>query len=210
VWTIRELPGFGSLVFLKRKEPMAVAANDVHRWTREEYERMAAEGLFAPGARVELIDGIVYDMSPQKSPHTTCLHLALRLLTLHFSDAYVRVQSPLALGDDSEPEPDLAVVQGTIEDYAVEHPTTAVLVVEVADSSLAHDKERKIPLYAQCGIPEAWLLNVPAKTLEVHRDPREGRYRSHQVLRIGDTVSPLARPEAQIAVADLFPRKLLG
>lgn len=185
---------------------MAVAANDVHRWTREEYERMAAEGLFAPDARVELIDGIVYNMSPQKGPHTTCLHLALRILTFLFPDAYVRVQSPLALTADSEPEPDLAVVQGTVEDYAVDHPTTALFVVEVADSSLAHDKNRKIPLYARCGIPEAWLLNVPAKTLEIHRDPRGGRYRSHQMLRIGDSISPLARPEAQIAVADLFPR----
>ena len=204
------MPGFGSMVSFKRKEPMAVAANDVHRWTREEYERMAAEGLFAPGARVELIDGIVYDMSPQKSPHTTCLHLALRILTLLFPDAYVRVQSPLALGDDSEPEPDLAVVQGTVEDYAVEHPTTAMLVVEVADSSLAHDKNLKIPLYARYGIPEAWLLNVAAKTLEVHRDPIEDVYRKQQTLRSGATVSPLARPEAQIAVADLFPRKRIA
>jgi Uma2 family endonuclease len=185
---------------------MAVAATDVHRWTREEYERMAAKGLFAPDARVELIDGIIYDMSPQKSPHTTCLHLALRILTLLFPDAYVRVQSPLALGDDSEPEPDLAVVQGAVEDYAVEHPTTALLVVEVADTSLVHDKERKIPLYARCGIPESWLLNIPAQTLEVYRNPGRDRYRSHQALRIGDTVSPLARPEARIAVADLFPR----
>ncbi len=189
---------------------MAVAANDVHRWTREEYERMAAEGLFAPDARVELIDGIVYDMSPQKSPHTTCLHLALRILTLLFPDAYVRVQSPLALGDDSEPEPDLTVVQGTVEDYAVKHPTTAMLVVEVADSSLAHDKNRKIPLYARSGIPEAWLLNVPARILEVHRGPAEGLYRMQQTLRIGDWVSPLARPEVEIAVADLFPRKRIS
>jgi Uma2 family endonuclease len=185
---------------------MTVAANDVHRWTRDEYERMAAEGFFAPDARVELIDGIVYDTSPQNSPHTTCLHLALRILTLRFPDAYVRVQSPLALGDDSEPEPDLAVVQGTVVDYAVEHPTTALLVVEVADSSLAHDKNLKIPLYARCGIPEAWLLNIPGKTLEVYRDPGKGRYRSHQILRTDETVSPLARPEARIAVSDLFPR----
>jgi len=88
------------MVSFRRNKPMAVAATDVHRWTREEYERMADQGLFAPDARVELIDGIIYDMSPQKGPHTTCLHLALRLF------------NPLALGDDSEPEPDLAVVQG--------------------------------------------------------------------------------------------------
>ncbi|HYU35005.1 MAG TPA: Uma2 family endonuclease [Thermoanaerobaculia bacterium] len=203
---IREVPGFSSVVSSKRNLPMAVAAVDVHRWTREDYERMAAEGYFAPDARVELVDGVVYDMSPQKGPHTTCLHLALHALTRLFPDAYVRVQSPLALSDDSEPEPDLAVVRGTVEDYANEHPTTALLVVEVADSSLAHDAGTKIPLYARCRIPEAWLLDVKAKILKVHRDPVEGLYQAQQVLRTGDTVSPLARREARISVAAFFPK----
>ena len=186
---------------------MAVAAVEVHRWTREEYERMAAEGYFTPHARVELVDGIVYDMSPQKGPHTTCLHLALHALLRLFPDAYVRVQSPLALSDDSAPEPDLAVVQGTVEDYAGEHPSTAMLVVEVAASSLAHDADTKIPLYARCGIPEAWLLNVQAKTLTVYRDPGEGLYRTQRVLQTGDTVPLLARPESRLSVADLFPKR---
>lgn len=154
---------------------------------------------------MELIDGVIYDKLPQKGPHTTCVHLALRILTLLLPDAYIRVQSPLALGDDSEPEPDLALVPGRLEDYDQNHPTTALLIVEVADSSLAHAKERKIPLYARYGIPEAWLVNVHAKTLEVFRDPGQSRYRSHQVLRIGDTVSPLVRLEARIPVVDLFP-----
>lgn len=185
---------------------MAVASNDVHRWTREEYERMAAQGFFPPEARVELVDGIVYDMAPQNSPHTTALHLCLQFLTRAFPDCYVRVQSPLALDDDSEPEPDLAVVEGTIQDYADGHPTTAVLVVEVADSSLAHDVETKIPLYARSGIPEAWLVNLKAKTLEVYREPGTDAYRSRQIFRKGDAASPLACSEAQVVVADLFPR----
>ena len=185
---------------------MAVVTTDLHRWTREEYERMADQGLLAPGARVELVNGVVYDKAPQSSSHVTCIHLALRRLSLSLSDAYIRVQAPLALSDDSEPEPDLAVVPGMLDDYEQSHPTTAMLVVEVADSSLVRDKELKMPLYARCGIPESWLLNIPAKTLEVYRNPEGGRYWSHQVLRVGDTVSPLSRPEARIAVADLFPR----
>lgn len=185
---------------------MAVAVTDVHRWTREEYERMADQGLFAPDSRVELIDGIIYDMSPQKGPHASAVHRGLRSLQGVFPDRYIRVQAPLALSDDSEPEPDLAVVPGALEDYDQSHPTTALLIVEVADSSLVHDKERKIPLYARSGIPESWLLNIPAKTLEVYRNPGRDRYRSQQILRTGDTISPLARPEARIAVADLFPR----
>lgn len=124
---------------------MAVAANDVHRWTREEYERMAVKGFFAPDARVELIDGIVYDMSPQNGPHASAVHRGLRSLQSVFPDRHIRVQAPLALSDDSELEPDLAVVPGELEDYDQSHPTTALLVVEVADSSLSRDKEHKIP-----------------------------------------------------------------
>jgi Uma2 family endonuclease len=193
------------MVFSRRNKPMAVAAKDIHRWTRKNYERMAIEGLFAPDARVELIDGIVYDKAPQSAPHVSGVHRTLKALERVFPDSYIRVHAPLALADDSEPEPDLAVIQGTILDYAVEHPTTALLVVEIADSSLAHDQGLKIRLYARCGIPEAWLLNVPAKTLEVYRDPVEDVYRTRQILRTGETVSPLVRPEAQIAVSDLFP-----
>src|SRR4029077_12769197 len=118
----------------------------------------------------------------------------------------IRAQMPLALGDDSEPEPDIAVVPGSFKDYAYAHPTTAVLVVEVADSSITHDKRRKIPLYARAGIPESWLLNLQKKAREVSRDPMDGRlYRSRTLLRLGDTVSPLARPEAVLSVASFFP-----
>src|SRR5262245_55801365 len=101
---------------------MAVAANDIHRWTREEYERMGSKGFFAPGARVELIDGVVYDMSPQKGPHANAVHRGLRCLQSAFPGYYIRIQAPLALSDDSEPEPDLAVVPGQLEDYDDDHP----------------------------------------------------------------------------------------
>ena len=185
---------------------MTNAANNAHHWNREEYARMAAEGLFAPDARVELVDGIIYDKPRQSGPHASAVPWGLKFLQSAFPDHYIRVQAPLALSDDSEPEPDLAVVEGKIADYAESHPAIALLVIEVSDQSLAHDRDRKIPLYARSGILEAWLLNLKAKTLEVYRDPGMGTYRSRQILRAGDTISPLARPEAQIAVADLFPR----
>ncbi len=185
---------------------MAVAIDDAHRWTRDEYERMAAKGFFAPDARVELIDGIVYDMTPQSGPHASAVHRGLRALQLSFPAHCIRVQSPLALADDGEPEPDLAVVPGVLDDYDHGHPTTALLVVEVADSSLAHDKNRKIPLYARAGIPEAWLLNLKAKTLEVYLDPGPGGYRLQKVLRSGEALAPRFGPEAPVAVADLLPK----
>lgn len=184
---------------------MAGSVIKAHLWTRNDYGRMAAAGLLAPDARVELINGTIYDRPPQTSLHSTSLHLGLRVLQRAFPDHYVRIQSPLALGEDSAPEPDLAVVPGAIEDYDHSHPTTAVLVVEVADESLSHDRKRKAPLYARHGIPEFWLVNLKTSSLEVFRAPLEGDYQNRTVFRAGDSVSPLARPEVSILVAELFP-----
>jgi len=112
------------------------------------------------------------------------------------------------LGSDSEPQPDIAVVPGHFLDYLYAHPSTAILIIEVADSSLLHDQERKARLYAREGIPEYWLLNLVDWCLEVYREPKDGFYTSHTVLRAGDSVSPpLSRPEASIPIASLLPHK---
>jgi Uma2 family endonuclease len=185
---------------------MAVANIEAHRWTRDEYERMAEAGFFPPEARVELIDGIVYDMTPQSSFHSVGILAVQEFLRGTFSPGhYIRVQMPLALDGASQPEPDLAVVTGSFADHAHAHPATAVLVAEVADRSLLHDRQRKLPLYARAGIPEFWLLLVKERALEVYRDPVDGEYQTRIVLRIGDLISPEARPDASLAVADLFP-----
>lgn len=185
---------------------MAVAEIQQHRWTREEYERMAEAGFFHPEVRVELIEGIVYDMAPQGSFHSTGVSLIAHALRSIFpTGCHLRVQMPLALGDLSEPEPDVAVVAGGPRDYTHAHPTTALLVVEVADQSLLHDQRMKVPIYALHEIPECWLLNLRNKTLEVFREPSGETYRTKLTLRAGDTVTPVARPEAVIAVADLLP-----
>ena len=185
---------------------MAVAEIEQHRWTRKDYERMVAQGMFGPEAKVELIEGIVYDMTAQGSLHTTGVTLILQALSRVFSgNPHLRVQMPLALGSASEPEPDVAVVSGEARDYTRSHPTTAVLVVEVADKSLGHDRQRKLPLYARSGIPEAWVLNLRERTLEVYREPSDGLYRSRISLTDEDTVSPLAQPEAVIPVSELMP-----
>ncbi len=112
---------------------------------------------------------------------------------------------PLVLGEDSAPEPDVALVAGSLRDYRDAHPRTALLVVEVADASLAHDRFRKVPLYARAGLPEYWLLDIARPALEVYRDPSPEGYRTKMVLGRGDAVSPLALPEAAIQVADLLP-----
>jgi len=156
---------------------------------------------------MELIEGVVYDRPAQNSLHATayCLvHEALRPVFL-VAGYDIRGQLPLALGEDSEPEPDIAVVRGGIRDFRDGHPTTAVLVVEVADSSLLHDRKKKIPLYARAGIPEYWILNLIRRSLEVYREPLDTAYRSRAILRAGDAVSPLARPEVRVTVGDLLP-----
>lgn len=185
---------------------MAIAIRDDHYWTREEYERRVEEGFFHPEERLELVEGVLYEMTPQSSFHTGGIRLAERYLKSIFPHGFdVRAQLPLALGPDSEPEPDVAVVPGKLEDYFSAHPTTAVMIVEVADSSLLHDRKRKKRLYARAGIPEYWLVNLVDGSVEVYRTPQDGVYTQSAILRGEDLVSPLERPEASIRVADLLP-----
>ena len=185
---------------------MSTAPLEVHRWSRPEYEQMVRQGLLGPEDRVELIDGIISDMSPQDSPHATGVTLCQEAVRpVCPPGSFLRVQMPLALTEDSMPEPDLAVVPGSPLDYSRSHPTTALLVIEVAGSSPHRDRGPKKDLYARVGIPEYWLLDLAAEALEVYRDPVQGRYRSREVLYAGDIVSPLFGPQAAIEVAGLFP-----
>ena len=179
----------------------------VHRWTREEYEQMAEAGVFAPDKRVELVDGIIYDMSPQKNRHATGIAKGVQALMAAFSPGYhLRPQLPLVLGTYSMPEPDLAVVAGDPDDYE-DHPSEAVLIVEVTETSQYHDRKRKAKLYAETGLQESWILNLRLDGVEVFRNPKNGEYRTKRVFRRGQRISPLARPEVSIAVDDLLPRK---
>ncbi|MFA0742079.1 MAG: hypothetical protein DFNUSKGM_002199, partial [Candidatus Fervidibacter sacchari] len=139
------------------------------KFSKDEYYRMAEMGFFN-GQRVELIDGEVILMSPQEASHATAVGLVADTLQSVFSDGFiVRVQQPLDLGEAHEPEPDVAVVPGKRRDYATSHPKTAVLIVEVALTSVDYDRNVKSSLYAKAGIPEYWLLNLRERRLEVFR-----------------------------------------
>jgi Uma2 family endonuclease len=176
------------------------------RWTRDEYYRMADSGILRPDDRVELIDGGIVTMAPRKSPHATAIRLVEDALRTVFSDGFeVRPQLPLALDETNEPEPDLAVVTGSPRDYADDHPTTALLVVEVAETSLGFDRGVKKALYARFGIQEYWIVNLVETVVEVHRSPQGESYREHRVLTETDSIAALAKPETRIAVADLLP-----
>ena len=184
---------------MKTAEPRAI------RCTREDYYRMAEAGLFE-GRRVELIRGEVIEKTPQKSRHPTGVTLAYTSRTKAFGDGYVvRIQMPLVLGRDSDPEPDVAVVAGTTRDYADAHPQTAALVVEVAESSLEYDRTTKGPLYAESRIPEYWIVNLVDGQLEVYRKPEGSAYRERRVLGVSESVEPLAAVGVELRVADLLP-----
>jgi len=122
-----------------------------------------------------------------------------------FGGHHVRVQAPLALHDDSKPEPDIAVVSGSFRDYRNAHPRTAVLVVEISDATLAFDREDKAQVYAQADIPEYWIVNLIERRLETFRDPGGSGYRTHLVVPEDDALSPLAAPEARVEVSSLLP-----
>jgi Uma2 family endonuclease len=172
---------------------------------------MADMGLFH-GQRVELVEGEVLIMSPMNPPHALSVHLAAEVLRKAFGvKDWVRQQLPLDLGPTSEPEPDVSVVQGSHQQYKTLHPTTALLCVEVSDSSLAYDQGRKGSLYANHQVPDYWIVNLLDLQLEVYREPIADasqdygwRYATVTIHKPGDFVSPVARPELHIAVADLF------
>ncbi len=180
------------------------------RWTRQEYDRLISLGVFDEDEPIELILGRLIVAEPQHTPHATAIDLAAEGLRAAFGEGWrVRVQLPLALGHDSEPEPDIAVVRGAARDFLGAHPSTAALVVEVADWSLRLDRGPKAWIYARAQIADYWIVNLADRVVEVHREPRNKghrwTYRSLTVARPGEQLTPLATPSARIPVDDLLP-----
>ncbi|HEX8160421.1 MAG TPA: Uma2 family endonuclease [Pyrinomonadaceae bacterium] len=152
----------------------------------DEYERMGAAGVFPPGARLELIEGDIFEMSPIGSPHAACVKYLNRLLNeLSGKDFIVGTQDPIRLDDFSEPQPDLTLLRWREDFYRGAHPTPAdvLLVVEVADTTVLTDRTVKIPLYARAGVAEAWVVNVPEGCVEIYTDAAGDAYQT--VTRFG-------------------------
>ncbi|MEX2223109.1 MAG: Uma2 family endonuclease [Candidatus Rokuibacteriota bacterium] len=183
------------------------------RWRRVEYERLVESGFFRPGDPVELVGGQLIVAEPQGSRHFAAIQAAEEALRRAFGRGWqVRGQGPLALDEESEPEPDVAVVRGSFRDYVAGHPSRPALVVEVSESSLALDRDHKGSLYARAGLTDYWIVNLADQALEVYRDPGPDpaasfgwRYRSVEVLRGEAAVSPVALSSASIRVSDLLP-----
>jgi len=145
-----------------------------HRLTVDDYYRMGEAGIFAPSARVELIEGEVIDMAPIGSRHAAAVARLNRASTAAVGTAaIVSVQNPLRLNDRSEPEPDLMLLKPRADFYANAHPTAAdvLLLIEVADTSARYDREIKLPLYARHGVPEVWIVDLDARLVRFFRAP---------------------------------------
>ena len=183
------------------------------RWKRVEYDRLIETGFFQPGDPVELIGGQLIVAEPQGSGHFAAIQAVEEALRAAFGVGWqVRGQGPVALDEESEPEPDVAVVPGSFRDYVAAHPARPVLVVEVSESSLALDRHHKGSLYARAGLDDYWIVNLVDRVLEVYRHPGPDpaasfgwRYSPAEVFGREASVSPLALPGARIRVADLLP-----
>ena len=173
----------------------------------DEYYRMAEAGIFGPDERVELIEGAIIEMAAMGSPHGGCVTALSYWFSAHLSGrALVRVQLPVHLSNRSEPEPDLALVRPRPDFYRTSHPETpdVLLLIEVADSSLAFDRQSKLPLYAREGVSETWLIDLPHESVEVYRRPENGRYQDVATLTRGAGVSPLAFPDLTLTVDEIL------
>jgi Uma2 family endonuclease len=177
------------------------------RFTRKEYYRMAEVGVLKPHERVELIRGEILTMAPIGNRHVAFVNNLNQLLVTRLGGrAIVSVQNPVVLADDTEPQPDLAVIRHRSVPYKQAEITTAdvLLLIEVAESSLAYDRSTKLRLYAEAGVAEYWLIDCAAEAITVHRGPGPDGYRDvHRV--VGPARVELAAfPDVALALPDVF------
>lgn len=181
------------------------------KWTVTEFDHLGSLGCFT-GRRAFLLNGIILEQGPMEPPHAEALEVLNELIRAAFGSGWrFRIQTPLHLDEFNNPMPDLAVVAGT-PGYYGDHPVSAALIVEVADTTLQTDLTDKAERYATAGIADYWVLDLNGGVLHVFRDPQRlpaslaaTAYRTHNVLKFTDSVSPLAASSATILVADLLP-----
>jgi Uma2 family endonuclease len=217
-----DVQGIEQAEFIKPIDPAELQTEYLHslrRLSLDDYHWLIERGYFERNPilcdPVELIDGYLVEMSPNHPPHAFAVNRlsATLLLALH-ERAFLRTQSPITLkAQQSEPEPDVVVVEPPDHKYMKRHPgpDDIFLVCEVADSSLTYDRKVKLDLYARAGISEYWIINLNDRVLEVYRQPvTVGRRATYQVrleLLPDQTVAPLAFPDVEIALSEIFPER---
>ncbi len=186
-------------------EPQVHVEPTRRRISVDEYMKMAEAGIFAEDEHVELIDGDIIEMSPIGNPHEARTSAANRLLAPLFIQgrAVLRVQGHVRLDDNNRLQPDLALLKWRDDLYEIQSPAPddILLLIEVSDSTLAYDRNVKLALYARFGIPEVWIANIPARVVEVYRDPVDSEYTAERVYQPGETISPAAFDDVEIPVS---------
>ena len=173
-------------------------------FTADEFERMAEAGIFGEDERLELLDGEIVAMSPIGSRHVWCVNRLNRAFGRLGESVMISVQNPVRLGERSTPQPDLAILRPEASEDRLPGPADVFLVVEVASSSAAEDRDVKAPLYARARIGELWIVDLDAERLEVYRDPSPSGYRLVQVFGRGQQISPLFAPDFEVEVDEIL------
>lgn len=200
-----------SLATFPTSAPAFVPVPRPIQWTVAEFHRLLADPAYEQ-RRMFLVEGEILEMPPPNPPHNNSLLLAYEALRKAFGPGYcIRTQMPLVLNQATDPMPDLAIVPGSPRDYP-NHPRTALLVVEIADSSLAYDMREKAHSYAAGGIADYWVVDLTNRKVHVFRDlvadptsPFQARYRTATSHGPTEVVTPLAAPHGTVKVADLLP-----
>ena len=193
-------------------QPLTNGAQDFaprpYRFSVKEYDLMLDAGIFNENDRVELINGVVLEMSPKNAPHSSGVYRAEKVFTKALGErAVIRVQDVVVLNDDSEPEPDLAMLRPPASQYDYRQPTAAdvLLILEVSDTTLRFDREAKSLTYAAAGVPQYLIFNVNAWEIEDYREPDANGYRAKQTYTAGQWFTLAAFPDVAISVSDLLP-----
>lgn len=179
----------------------------LHRFSAEDYHKLAEVGILASDARVELLDGEIHDMSPIGPFHGGITKRLNRLFSSRAKGRWIlSVQDAVGLDKYSEPQPDVTLLKPAPDDYTTHHPSPddVLLLIEVADSSLELDRSRKIPLYARAAIPEVWIINLRELEIEVYREPHLIGYGKKTISRRGEILSPEMFPDVKVDVAELL------
>ncbi|MFN6480329.1 Uma2 family endonuclease [Nostoc sp. DedQUE07] len=177
------------------------------KFTVEQYQKMIESGILTEDDRVELIRGEIIEMSPIGTKHAACVNRLINLLVqLLGKRVIVAAQNPVALNDNSQPQPDVALLKLRDDFYATAHPQPQdiFLLIEVADSTIEYDREEKIPLYTQANIIEVWLVDINEEIMEVYQQPTAAGYQLMQKFASSQTLSIPSFTDVNISVNEIL------
>jgi Uma2 family endonuclease len=178
-----------------------------HLISADEYLRMGEIRVFAPDARLELVEGELIEMAPIHPPHAGCVNTLIKLFAPRVGEkALISVQNTLVASTRSVPEPDFVLLEPRADNYRDSHPSAVdvLLAIEVSDTTLAFDLRVKVPLYARCGIPETWIVDVNERVIHVFRDAGASGYATRLTVAAGQAVACAALPAVVIQAEELF------